>query len=59
MAELCAGRTTVVIAHRLTTVRDADHTYVLRNGRIVETGSHSELIAQGGYYRDLYNRNVL
>ena len=59
MAELCQGRTTVVIAHRLTTVRDADFTYVLRNGRIVETGTHAELIELGGYYRDLYNRNVL
>jgi ATP-binding cassette subfamily B protein len=59
MVELCTGRTTVIIAHRLTTVRNADYTYVLRKGRIVESGTHSELIEQGSYYHDLYNRNVL
>jgi ATP-binding cassette subfamily B protein len=59
MAELCRGRTTLVIAHRLSTVRNADYTYVLRNGRMVEQGTHADLIAAGGYYRDLYTRNVL
>jgi ATP-binding cassette, subfamily B, bacterial len=59
MAQLCTGRSTVVIAHRLSTVRNADYTYVLRRGRVVEDGSHADLVAAGGYYRDLYTRNVL
>ncbi len=59
MATLCKGRSTLVIAHRLTTVRNADYTYVLRQGRIVEKGSHESLIARRGYYYSLYNRNIL
>jgi ATP-binding cassette subfamily B protein len=59
METLCRGRSTLVIAHRLSTVRNADYTYVLRNGRIVEHGAHAELVEAGGYYRDLYNRNIL
>jgi ATP-binding cassette subfamily B protein len=59
MDELSSGRTTVVIAHRLSTVRNADYTYVLRNGQIIEKGPHDELIGIGGYYKDLYNRNML
>ncbi len=59
METLCLGRSTLVIAHRLSTVRKADYTYVLRNGRVVEQGTHSELVEAGGYYRDLYNRNIL
>ncbi len=48
------GRTSIVIAHRLATVRDADEILVLRDGRIVERGRHLELIAAGGLYADLY-----
>ena len=59
MAELCRDRTTLVIAHRLSTVRNAAYTYVLRDGRVVEEGRHEALIEQGGYYFDLYNRHVL
>ena len=59
MAELSEGRTTVIIAHRLSTVRSADATYVLRNGKVVESGSHDDLIARGGYYKELYSRNLL
>jgi subfamily B ATP-binding cassette protein MsbA len=46
------GRTTIAIAHRLTTIRDADVIYVLGHGRILQSGSHDELIAQGGAYED-------
>jgi subfamily B ATP-binding cassette protein MsbA len=51
---LARGRTTLVIAHRLTTILDADVIVVMDRGRIVETGGHAELIAEGGLYADLY-----
>ncbi len=54
LARLKRGRTTVVIAHRLSTIIDADTIFVMENGRIVESGSHSELLARGGAYERLY-----
>ena len=53
------GRTSIVIAHRLSTVRDADQILVLEKGEIVERGKHEELIAKGGLYSELYNRQDL
>ncbi len=54
MDRLCHGRTTIIIAHRLSTIKNADHILCMRGGKIVEQGSHTELLEQGGYYKDLY-----
>ena len=53
-AELMKGRTTFIVAHRLSTIREADVILVMRDGRIIEQGSHESLLAQGGFYRHLY-----
>ncbi len=55
MDNLMKGRTSFIIAHRLSTIRDADLILVMKDGDIVEQGSHNELIAQNGFYSELYN----
>jgi ATP-binding cassette, subfamily B, bacterial MsbA len=54
LARLMQGRTTLVIAHRLSTIERADRIVVMREGAVVETGSHAELVARGGYYSTLH-----
>ncbi len=53
------GRTTIFISHRVSTVRNADKIAVLHQGRIVELGTHDELLARNGYYTELYNKQLL
>ena len=55
MDNLMAGRTSFIIAHRLSTIRNADLILVMNEGDIIEQGTHSELLAKGGFYADLYN----
>lgn len=55
MNELMKGRTSFVIAHRLSTIRDADLILVMNNGSVIEKGKHAELLAENGFYADLYN----
>jgi ATP-binding cassette subfamily B protein len=59
MDRLCENRTALIIAHRLSTVRNANYTYVLRDGHIVEQGTHQDLLGKNGYYADLYQRHQL
>jgi ATP-binding cassette subfamily B multidrug efflux pump len=59
LREVMRGRTTIFISHRVSTVRNADRIAVLHSGRIVELGTHEELIARNGYYSDLYNKQLL
>lgn len=58
LRSLLAGRTSIIIAHRLATVRDADRIIVLQQGRIIEQGSHDALVARGGLYADLCRKSL-
>jgi ABC-type multidrug transport system fused ATPase/permease subunit len=59
LARLLAGRTAIVVAHRLSTIRNADLNCVVRAGRIAERGTHEALLRQGGIYRELYERQFV
>jgi len=59
LRDVLQGRTTIFISHRVSTVRNADRIAVLHGGRIVELGTHDELLALNGYYSDLYNKQLL
>ena len=53
--EMMEGRTSFIVAHRLSTIKGADVILVMKDGHIVESGSHDELIAMGGFYRSLHD----
>jgi ATP-binding cassette subfamily B protein len=59
LAGLMHGRTTILISHRVSTVKNAHRIVVLSKGRVVEIGTHSELQARGGYYADLHQKQLL
>lgn len=54
-AKMMQGRTSFIVAHRLSTIREADTILVMKNGNIIEQGTHEELLAMGGFYNELYN----
>jgi ATP-binding cassette subfamily B protein len=59
LRDVMHGRTTIFISHRVSTVRNADRIAVLHQGHVVELGTHDQLLAQNGYYTDLYNKQLL
>jgi ATP-binding cassette subfamily B protein len=59
LVRIMYGRTTILISHRVSTVRHADRIFVLEHGELVEEGAHAELIGTGGYYADLYQKQLL
>ena len=59
LAGVMRGRTTILISHRVSTVRDASRIFVIEHGEVAEQGTHAELVASGGYYADLYQKQLL
>jgi ATP-binding cassette subfamily B protein len=59
LSSILRGRTTVLISHRVSTIRHASHIFVIEHGRVAAEGSHAELLEEGGYYADLYSKQLL
>jgi len=59
LSSVMHGRTTILISHRVSTIRNADRIFVIEHGEVVAEGSHAELLEQGGYYADLYEKQLL
>lgn len=55
LAKLMEGRTSFIVAHRLSTIQNADIILVMKDGNIIEQGNHESLMAAGGFYKELYN----
>ena len=58
VAKLVAGKTLIVIAHRLSTIADADHIFVIKDGKVAEEGVHSELLAKNGIYSKMWDAHI-
>jgi len=58
LKEATKGKTTIIISHRASSVKNADQIIVLEAGKIVEAGTHTELIERAGYYQDIYNQQL-
>jgi ATP-binding cassette subfamily B protein len=59
LSQVMRGRTTILISHRVSTIRNADRIFVIEHGEVVAEGSHAELLERGGYYADLYEKQLL
>ncbi len=59
LSGIMRGRTTIIVSHRVSTIRNANRIFVLEHGAVVESGSHDELLKNGGYYADLYQKQLL
>jgi ATP-binding cassette, subfamily B, multidrug efflux pump len=59
LRDIMSQRTTILVSHRISTVKNADQIIVLRGGQIIEHGTHDELLAIGGYYADLHQKQLL
>lgn len=59
LKEVTKNRTTIIIAHRISTIKDADEIIVLDQGKIIERGNHEQLIALDGYYNSIYQKQLL
>jgi ATP-binding cassette subfamily B protein len=59
LTDILRGRTTILISHRVSTIRNSSRIFVIEHGRVAAQGSHAELLAQGGYYADLYQKQLL
>jgi ATP-binding cassette, subfamily B, multidrug efflux pump len=59
LSDMMHGRTTILISHRVSTVRNADRIIVLEHGTVMEEGTHEQLLRNGGYYADLYQKQLL
>jgi len=57
--KLIKGKTTIIVAHRLSTIVDADQIITIHEGKIIEKGTHASLINKGGMYSKLYNENII
>ncbi|NNL81031.1 MAG: ABC transporter, partial [Flavobacteriaceae bacterium] len=58
LERIVMGKSTVIVSHRISSVKNADHIIVLDHGKVIQSGKHEELINTGGYYKDLYQKQL-